>query len=385
MGRALISMFAVIAAALAVSGCAADVATTTTMTTSAAVATVPSTEPASSTTTSLAPTTTTTSRVQERVTLRFATAELEDSVGGDTIQYFCDYVEDETAGLVKFDIAYGSAPDEVLAALRSDGPGEADLLSFSPSAVGDQFPLLAFPWCAPGGAASALDYFNYLVFENEDTSSLIAAEADAQRVMLLGCTPGGGNAFMAKDSFAALADLAGRKFGVSRFPAAFQALGYDVVEIPATDAAAKLADGTIAATEMGFGAAFGQKCQEVAKYYMWDGSNALGDVFAIALATWDSLAPKTQQVVRDAAKEATQHGLELDAQASAAQQQAVLEAGATVGTLGAQDQSSWWESLFASAATDSMSRAERLGMAASMTGVLKAASEFTNAEWTPAT
>jgi TRAP-type C4-dicarboxylate transport system substrate-binding protein len=363
----------VLVLALAV-GLAACGGTSEETTTTAATPATTATTAAPQTTTTAAPDTTTSSvAAQEPIVIKYASTFQETESGGKIIQHFCDYVEDKTAGAITFDI-------EELGLISS---GSVDMISFGHPPYGDQVPLLNFPMWAPPDAQTAVDYFNYLTFENPDTSPLIQAEAAANNIIYLGFTSGGGNVFVSKTPFTKLSELVGKKFGAGGSIPAFEALGYTIVQTFPPDTYENLSRGVIDATQMGFVPTVNLKWYEVAKYYMWDGTYAAGNAFSVNLDKWAKLTPETQAIFYEAAKDSEAFSLELDAQDTAANLKVLADAGVTVGTLSPEDQAAWWLNLFNASAADCMTRAEKLGITANMTTVLKAAAEFTKVEWTP--
>jgi TRAP-type C4-dicarboxylate transport system substrate-binding protein len=334
-------------------------------------------------TTTTAAVTTTTVEAQEPVTLVFATTFLETDPGGVAVQHFCDYVEDETAGVVTFEVHFAGALGNSLQELGLVSSQAVDLTSFDHTQYADQVPLLNFPTWAPPDARTALDYFNYLVFENDDTAALIQAEAAAHNIHYLGFVSGGPNVFVSKSAFSKLSDLVGVKFGAGGSIAAFEALGYTVVQTLESDVNEGLSSGAIDATRMSLASSINLKCYEVAKYFMRDGTYAAGNAFVVNLDTWDELTPETQRIMAEAAQDTAQFSLGLDAEVTRADLGLIANAGATVGTLSSDDQTTWWTELFKATATVCVTRAERLGIADDMVTVLKAAAEFTKVEWAP--
>jgi TRAP-type C4-dicarboxylate transport system substrate-binding protein len=382
MKKALIlGLVLVLALAMGLAACGGEEETTTTAAAPATTATTAA--PVTTATTAAPETTTTTVAAQEPITLKYASTFQETESGGKIIQHFCDYVEDKTAGAVKFDIYFGGTLGNNMEELGLVSSGSVDMISFGHPPYADQVPLLNFPMWAPPDAQTAVDYFNFLVFENPDTSALIQAEAAANNIIYLGFTSGGGNVFISKEPFTKLSDLVGKKFGAGGSIPAFEALGYTIVQTFPPDTYENLSRGVIDATQMGFVPTVNLKWYEVAKYYMWDGTYAAGNAFSVNLDTWAKLTPETQQIFRDAAKDTEAFSLELDAKDTEANLKVLADAGVTVGTLSPEDQALWWKNLFDASAVDCMTRAEKLGITDNMITVLKAAAEFTKVEWTP--
>jgi len=229
---------------LGVAACGRDEVPTTT---TATAPTTTTTAPETTTTTTTAPETTTTTTVpsQEPLSLKFATTFQETEAGGKIVQRFCDYVEEKTAGAVTFDVYFAGtlgAGVEELSMVRS---GSVDMIVLRSDLVSDQVPLLSFPMWAPSGGRTAIGYFDHLVFDDPDTAALIQAEAAINNVMYLGCTIRGTGVFIGTEPFANLSDLVGRQFGASGPPAAFEALGYTLVENLPSDMYEALSGGVV--------------------------------------------------------------------------------------------------------------------------------------------
>ena len=347
--------------------------------------TTTTTTTAASTTTSVAQTTTTLSP-QEPIVLKYATTFRQTDAGGKIVQRFCDYIEDATAGAVMFNVYFdgilGSRGEE----LGLVGLGSVDMISLDQATYAGQMPLLNFPVWARSDPQTAVDYFNHLVFENADTASLIQAEATANNIKYLGFTSGGGNVFLSKTPFSLLSDLVGKEFGAAGPIPAFTALGYALVETPPSDVYQALSEGVIDATWMSFGQTVDLRWYEIAKFYMWDGAYTVGNALSVNLDTWNNkLTPETQQIFKDAAKDAEAFSLKLDAADTAANLQVMADAGVTVGSLTSEDQAAWYQLLFDASAADCMARAQRLGLTGDMIKVLARAAEFTGVTWAPPT
>jgi TRAP-type C4-dicarboxylate transport system substrate-binding protein len=338
---------------------------------------------AASTTSATVAETTTTVAPQDPLVLKFATSFAQTEAGGKIVQHFCDYVEDETAGVVTFQVSFdgelGSSGEE-LGLVSSE---QVDMVALAPAQFAEKLPLLNFPAAAPPDAGTALDYFDHLVFANQDTAPLIQAEAAKNNVIFLGFASVGGNVLVSAVPFATLSELAGKKFGATGSASALGALGFDAVTSAPADASTNLSTGVIELTDMNFAQAVKLKLFDVAKYMMWDGTYSAGDLLTVNLDTWDSLTAETQQIMRDAAKDTAQYSLDLDEEDSQASIQTLTDSGVAVGTLTAADRTAWWNSVFQEDAADCMARAQKLGEAGRMATVLEEAARFTGLTWTP--
>ena len=346
--------------------------------------------PATTATTAAPPTTTTaapattTSRVaaQEPITIKYATTFIETESGGKIIQHFCDYVEDETAGAVTFDIFFGGTLGTNMEELGLVSSGSVDMISFGHPPLAIRSRCSTSP-CGlrrmlRGPSTTSTTWCS----RTPTPPPLIQEEAATNNVIYLGFTAGGGNVFIAKEPFTKLSDLVGKKFGAGGSIPAFEALGYTVVQTFPPDTYENLSRGVIEATQMGFVPTVNLKWYEVCKYYMFDGTYAAGNAFTVNLDTWAKLTPETQAILYEAAAETEAFSLELDAADTEASVKMLTDAGVTVGTLRQRTRPPGGN-LFDVSAADCMTRAEKLGIVDNMTTVLKAAAEFTKVEWTP--
>jgi TRAP-type C4-dicarboxylate transport system substrate-binding protein len=363
--------------ALALVACSGKTGTTTTTTTG---------PPTTGATTASAPTvaeTTTTAAPQEPITLKFATSFGQTEPGGQVVQHFCDYVEEETAGVVTFDIYFGGELGASTEELGLASNQQVDMVSLGQQLFGEQLPLLSFPASPPPDAETGLQYYDKVVFQDSDTAPLIRAEAARNNVLYLGFMSGGGNVLISKTEFSSLADLAGKRFGVAQFGTTYETLGLGVVDMQPADIYDGLSNDAIDAVDIDLATALKLKLYEAAQNFAWDGTYAAGNVFTINLDSWDQLTADTQRILNEAAQDAAQFSLDLDTESTQAELKTLSNAGVTVDTLSSDDQTAWWKNLFAAAAADCMTRAKNADVSDSMATVLEAAANYSGLTWTP--
>lgn len=355
-----------------VAACSADDVPTTTST----VAPTTTSTVAPTTTSTTAATTTTTVPSQEPVNLKFATTFGETEAGGTLVQRFCDYVEEKTDGAVTFDVYFVGALGSETEELSMVRAGSVDMIVLRSDAVPDQVPLLCFPMWAPSDGRSAVDYFDRLVYEDPDTSALIQAEAAVNNVTYLGCTARGTSVFIGVEPFSVLSDLTGRAFAASGPRAAFEALGYTIVESEPADTYENLSAGVVQAAHAGLAVSLQLRWYEIAKHYLFDGTYAVGNPFTVNLDTWARLTPETQATFRAAAREMADLSVELEAVDRAQAVKTLEAAGVTVGALTPEDRAAWFRLLVEAETAECMGRAERLGIVDDMKLVLSRAAEY---------
>lgn len=310
------------------------------------------------------------------VTLKMAATVNENELGGQIMAEFLNYVTEHTNGKVTFDTFYGGILGSAMEELQLVSSGAVDLVPLGHNPHAESLPLLNGPSWVNGTEEDAVNFFNYMVFENEETSALIKAEAEANNIIYLGFQPSGKNVFVSKVDGASFADLEGKQLGAMANMELFQSLGMVVVTTAPPDVYESLSRGVIDLARLSFTAALNMKWYEVAKTWLYDGTAAAGSPFTMNLDTWNSLPEAYQQVFYDAAKHCEEYGLKL-ATESEAENIAYLESqGCTVTELSKADQELFFESLVDVTMATCRERAERLGITENQEIVIKATLEY---------
>ena len=312
----------------------------------------------------------------EPVTLKMAATVNENEIGGQIMAEFLKYVTENTNGLVTFDTFYGGVLGTSAEELQLVSSGAVDLVPLGHNPHAESLPLLNGPSWVNGTEEDAINYFNYIVFENEETSALIKAEAEANNIIYLGFQPSGKNVFVSKADGTSFADLEGKQLGAMANQELFQSLGFVVVTTAPPDTYESLSRGVIDLARLSFTAAINMKWYEVAKNWLYDGTAAAGSPFTMNLDTWNSLPEAYQEVFYAAAKHAEEYGLKL-ATESEAENVAYLESqGCTVQEMSAEDQTLFFESLVDVTLKTCRDRAERLGISENQETVIAATLEY---------
>ena len=310
------------------------------------------------------------------VTLKMAATVNENEIGGQIMAEFLRYVTENTNGKVTFDTFYGGILASAMEELQMVSTGAVDLIPLGHNPHAENLPLLNGPSWVNGSEEDAVNYFNYLVFENEETSALIQAEAAANNIIYLGFQPSGKNAFVSKVEATSFADLQGKQLGAMANQQLFQSLGMVVVTTPPPDTYESLSRGVIDLSRLSFTAAMNMKWYEVAKTWLLDGTSAAGSPFTMNLDTWNSLPAEYQEVFYAAAEHCVEYGLKL-ATESEAENIAFLESqGCTVMELPAEDQTLFYESLVSITMQACRDRAARLGITEQQEIVIAATLEY---------
>jgi TRAP-type C4-dicarboxylate transport system substrate-binding protein len=249
----------------------------------------------------------------DEVTLTFTVANNETETGGMLVKHFTDYVTEQSGGAVKFDISYGGTLCSSSENLDFVGSGAVDMCMTGTSEFTAQLPLTNFPSFVYGSQQDALDYANYIAFENEETAKLIADEMAAAGVVTVGMNAGGGNAYFFKSDYSTLADAtkAGLVLGVGSNLGCYEALGFNVTSTMPWDCYDQLSKGVIDCTQMAFAPGVSMSWQEVAPYVLVNNQFAFGNWWLVNSDVWASLSADTQALFYAAAEETESYSVEL--------------------------------------------------------------------------
>ena len=284
-----------------------------------------------------------------------------------------------SGGAVTVDIKYGGTflgHGDQLSGMAS---GSANMCLLSQSDSADELPLLnTIPQYFGDSIANAVNCFNDIIFENETTSALIAAEAEANGIKYLATNAGGANAFISEFEFSTLNDLMSRteSFGnhnVAMYQELGQRLGLsglNVIDVFPWDLATDFQTGIIDATQMDASALVSMQLYSDAPYWMYDNTYAAGNFITVNLAWWNGLTEAQQTVVQQAADATAQFSLGLLQTSMDTDRATLADAGATVIDIDDEGFSVWYDVIAQTAFRDGMARGEIAGTADSIQAVI---------------
>ena len=320
----------------------------------------------------------------ENVSILFSTTFQETATGGEIVTYFKNTLEDATNGAISVQITYGGTLFGDADQLDGVAQGAVNMIALGHNPHADVIPLLCgVPDFAPDSVQNALDYFNYLLFDNPESSAVLTAEAEAIGVKYLNVIPGGANAFVSSKPFTGLSDLINVSAAFGNMEAAkFSALGFTVEAVLPWDLYQSFSTGLIDASQMASTSMLQDGVAEVAPYWMYDNTYTAGNFFTVNLAWWNGLSAEAQEAIQYAANatEAFAAQYYIDALASEA---ATLEGmGVTLVDLSDADFDLWWSTIMESKAADTIAAAATNGNVAEAQTVLQAAADFTGYDLT---
>lgn len=316
--------------------------------------------------------------------IQFTTTYQETATGGELVTYFKESLEAATNGAITVDVYYGGtvATDSDALDVVSTGAMNMTALGHNPHA--DKLPLLTgVPDFAPDSVQNALDYFDYLLNENEASAAALNAEAEANGVKFLGALAGGANAFVANFDFENLTDLIAnsRAFG-NMETAKFTALGFTVEAVMPWDLYTAFDTGLMDATQMASTSMLQDGVAEVTTTWMYDNTYTAGNFMTVNLAWWNGLTTAQQEAIQAAVDATAARSVEVYETALETEAATLTEMGINIAVMTDEEFDQWWTVIMESKVADTMTKAETNGNVEEAQAVLQAAADFTNYELT---
>lgn len=312
----------------------------------------------------------------DSVKLMFATTYNEMETSGQAITYFTDYITEKSNGAITFDIKWGGTVANTGEELSFLQAGAFDMSVLGQSQYSAVFPLLNFPGQTDDSQEKCVDYFNYIVYENEATASLIQAQIEAQGVKMLGFMGNGGNAFAAKKELSTLDELNDYKLGVGMNHSAFESLGFVVQALMPWDAYDSLSKGVVDVAYMSTAPMIALKWHEVAPYFVSVNEYSAGNYITISLDRWNSFNADTQALFQEAMKATTDYSVQLMDEEMASVEDTLTAAGGKMLSLNEADTQALFEALWNVAITDCRALAQSGNCVTEMETVLQACADY---------
>ncbi len=309
----------------------------------------------------------------DALSILFSSTFEETETGGLIVAHFAEYLEEITGGQITVNVKYGgtlySSSDE----LDAVSSGAVNMVALGHNPHADLLPYLCcFPDFAPGSTENALNYFQYILFENEESAAILEAEATENNIKYLNVIAGGANVFISKTEFSDLDSMVANSSSFGNMAGAkFEYLGFTVTEMLPFDMYDSFDRGLVDTTQMGFAPCVSMGIYEVAQYWMLDGTYTGGNFFTVNLDWWDSLTEGQQAAIQAAADEVMAYSATIYDSAIADDIATVEAGGGTFVEMSDADIATWWNAVFVSAVEDSdLSDAN-------ITTILQAAADFT--------
>jgi len=319
----------------------------------------------------------------EPVEILFSTTFQETATGGELVAFFKKTLEEATAGAITVDVMYGGTLFSDADALDGVATGACQMTALGHNPHAAKLPLLcSVPDFAPNSVQNAIDYFNYLMFENEASSAALAAECEANGIKMLGGLAGGANAFVATFDFDDLASMVAGSAAFGNMEAAkFSALGFTVEAVLPWDLYTSFDNGLIDATQMASTSMLQDGVAEVTTTWMYDNTYTAGNFMTVNLAWWNGLSADAQAAIQAAVDATAAYSVEKYEEALETEAATLTnDYGIKLVEMSEADFQTWWSAIMDSKVADAMATAATNGNVEEAEAVLAAAAEFTNFE-----
>ena len=305
------------------------------------------------------------------------TLTMGSNFGSSTYSYeymeaFCDYIEEQTDGKVTFQRHQDSTLFTSNECLSYVSTGAVDVIPLGHLGFATELPLLNFLAMVyvtdpnVDGSQYIIDYYNYMLFENEETSALLKAEAERNNIVYLSTNAGGPNVMLADVPFNSLADLAGTKFGMVGNEEIWESFGLSIISINGPDMYDGFSRGIIDSSERAISPLLNNRWYEVAKYIRYDGSYAAGNFITVNLDRWNTFDDSLKTIFQEAADMAAELGIQLDRDYCTQADQILTDNGCDVGTMPAEDIQAMADAMFEGSVKNCRFRAEQQGLTEEM-------------------
>ena len=315
------------------------------------------------------------------LTIEFTTTFQETATGGELVTYFKNSLEEATNGAITVNVYYGGTVASDADALDVVATGAMNMTALGHNPHAAALPLLTgVPDFAPDSVQNALDYFTYLLEEDEASSAALAAEAEANGIKFLGALAGGANAFAANIDFNNLTELIANSRAFGNMEAAkFQALGFTVEQVLPWDLYTSFDTGLIDATQMASTSMLQDGVGEVTTVWMYDNTYTAGNFMTVNLAWWNGLTAAQQEAIQAAVDATAAYSVEIYVAALESEAATLADMGIKIAEMTDEEFDLWWSVIMESKVENTLALTEN---SAEAQAVLQAAADFTGYELT---
>lgn len=227
----------------------------------------------------------------------------EGSILCDSLEHMCQLIEEKTNGDIQFERYYGGTLYTLPEEFSYLQQGAVDLASPMQGTASQVMPLWQIG--ANGNTASkGVDIFNYIANENETTSPLLQAEAEAAGVHPFGYNIGDYVAIVCRSEASTIEDLKGRAFGIpAQGGATYEAMGLNVVTCETADAYESLSRGVVDCFAAGISSVSSMKLYETAESCLVLSATGGTGICMMNEASWQKLSEDQQKIFTEAYEE----------------------------------------------------------------------------------
>lgn len=316
------------------------------------------------------------------VVLTVSSSYGENESGAKNLNYFCDYIEEATGGAVTFKRYFGGTLGSRAEELGLLSSGAIDVCAIAASVYQNDLPLIAFPMYGVSSVEEAVEAISYMCFGNEELAAIFQSEAHANNFHYVGgAQAGGAQGFVSKKSNGTLDEIRNLTLGTSMAHNFFAKLGIkNVVQSSLGDGYENLSRGVIDEQFCPIGPAYSMMWYEVADYYTYCGTYAVGNLFSINLDTWNSLPADIQAIFTEAGFAAQEYSIQVCLDEMAVAEEAFTQ----VSHFSEEDGAEYLSGYFENEVADALTRARAQGIEAEMTEILTVFAEVLGEGFDPA-
>lgn len=296
----------------------------------------------------------------ESFTIYMATDSNENADQSAPLRYFRDTVAEKSGGAVKVEVAWGGTEydNAGIWEAMSNGLLSMDICLMNKHAA--DIPVMSWGFMPYStNAGEAIEQTNYLLFENEETSAIIAKYFDDVNMTILGNTCDGAPSFITTFAWDGLDDLVAKcsAFGTMN-TAKYQALGLTCTSVPAPDAYDNLSRGIVDGVSAPLGTAITNSMYEVAPYATVDGQYTASVLVLANNDFWDGLSAEAQALIQACVDDTSAYSAEYVTDSTlAAAATWEEETGNAVKFLDEEDGKTFWAQTLAAIAANSAANA----------------------------
>ena len=224
----------------------------------------------------------------------------EGSILCDSLEHMCQLIEEKTNGDIQFDRYYGGTLYTLPEEFSYLQQGAVDMASPMQGIASQVMPLWQIG--ANGTTASkGVDVFNYIANEDETTSPLLQAEAEAAGVHPFGYNIGDYNVIVCRSEASSMEDLKGRAFGIpAQGAAVYEAMGLNVVTCETADAYESLSRGVVDCFAAGISSVSSMKLYETGESCLVLPATGGTGICMMNEASWQKLSEDQQKIFTEA-------------------------------------------------------------------------------------
>lgn len=319
------------------------------------------------------------------LTISFNATYSENEANGLLLQQFGQYVSDLSDGAIDVSFMWGGTVYNDMTQFTALRDGAIDMISIQTTASADYVPYMSFAHYGVGDGAHALQLWNEVMFENEETSALITAEAEANNIKYLNAMDMGSDVIVSNFEWSTLQELINGcvVMGAGDY-AQFEAMGITCTFVIPPETYDALQRGICDSSTLSLAGAYSMSWDEVANNVVIDGLRGTGGCLTVNLDWWNGLTDAQREVIQEAADMVAEYSIQMNDEAEAQQIAEIEErSDTTVKYLSEEDASTYYGYVFDTNAVTCLNRvAGDAEKTEGMKTILQYVGDYYGVDWT---